>query len=763
MRSTVAVTVSARYRRARVATFGGFIALGGMAYIWSTGVTGLREQLGLSGSAGDLHFGLIALSSGIAAALGSFFVGFFADRFGPRRVVAVGAVVYPLLIIALGQIHGWLVAVPVVLFLGLFRGAQDTALNAHGIEVERYYHRSIMSSFHFCYSLGGFLLGLAGSWLAARFTHSATAQFTILGAAMLVLGCLSVAWMLRQDELLDTAGPVIADDGMPAPAVATATILIMVGFGVLLLGSMIGENVVGDWGQEYIRRVTHSTAALAGVAVSVFIGAEAAGRLFGDRLAQAFGRATVVFGSGVLAVGGLGLMSIVQTPAAALIGFGISRSRAVEHRTADVVERRSRRSCQRRPQHRYRQRDWLFGQPRQPGDDHLCRHGLRPQPAAAVSTHNARAAGHCGAAADAEERTCRVRRSRAADDARRRRRSVGHPVRVELLRDAHAVLLPASSSIDFAEFGPFLAAGGRAILIGEDRAEYVARRMSDRRRATETAESFIGPLGRLRAAHGPFIVAVDQELGGIQRLHDLVPKLPLAAKAATLSSDAIADLAAAVARSARDLGITMFLAPVADVVTGPNPWLAHRTLGADVATVTRIATAFAVGVMRGGIVPVAKHFPGFAQLTADPALHQVALNTPETELWSAAAVFQALIAVGVPAVMTGPAPVNAIDPGVPASLSPRVMATLRQDFRFSGLIVTDDLEAPATLGDRTLSQAAILALRAGADLLLLTHGPDVANVSRDIVAAVERNDLSRARLAESAGRVRALAAYNPSS
>lgn len=295
--------------------------IGGMAYIWSTGVTGFREQLGLAGAAGDFRFGMIALSSGIAAALGSLVVGFFADRYGPRRVVAIGAVIYPLLIVALGQVHHWVFAFPIVALLGLFRGAQDTALNTHGIQVERYYHRSIMSSFHFCYSLGGFLLGLAGSWLAARYTDSATVQWMILGIASFVLGTVSIPWMLRQDELLDTTAESEVEGG-GAPGVAkNGVIVLMVGFGVLLLGSMIGENVVGDWGQEYIRRVANASVSIAGVAVSVFIGAEAVGRLFGDRLAQAFGRASVVFASGILAVGGLAIIYILNTPSAALIGL----------------------------------------------------------------------------------------------------------------------------------------------------------------------------------------------------------------------------------------------------------------------------------------------------------------------------------------------------------------------------------------------------------------------------------------------------------
>ncbi len=315
--------VQVRYRRARWATFGGFTALGGMAYIWSTGVTEFREQIGLSGSAGDFRFGMMALSAGIASAVGSFLVGFLADRYGPRRVVAAGAVLYPLLIIVLGQLHSWALAVPIIAGLGLLRGAQDTALNTHGIQVERYYRRSIMSSFHFCYSLGGFLLGMAGSWFASRFTSSAMVQWTVLGLAMLVLGSGSVVWMLRQDELLasESAEDAADSDGAALASPSSVVVLVMLGFGLLLLGSMVGENVIGDWGQEYIRRVTHSTAALAGAAVSVFIGAEAVGRLFGDKLAQTFGRTTVVFASGILAVTGLSVAYFLNTPTAALVGL----------------------------------------------------------------------------------------------------------------------------------------------------------------------------------------------------------------------------------------------------------------------------------------------------------------------------------------------------------------------------------------------------------------------------------------------------------
>ncbi len=330
---------------------------------------------------------------------------------------------------------------------------------------------------------------------------------------------------------------------------------------------------------------------------------------------------------------------------------------------------------------------------------------------------------------------------------------------IAVLRDAYAVLLPAISGMDLEpQFDSFLAAGGQAILIGESREEYVARRMSKHRIATETAGDFTGPLGRLRAKHGTFIVAVDHELGGIQRLEGLVPALPSAIEAASMSDEQIADRCHSVASHAYRLGVTMFLAPIADVVTGDNPWLLNRTLGTDRATVRRIATAYVEGVMRGNITPVAKHFPGYATLTADPALEAVSLRVKKNDLMENAETFRSVIAAGVPAIMTGPAPVDAIDPDRSASLSPRVMTMLRQDFGFTGLIVTDDIDAPATLGERTLSEAAILALQAGADLILVGNGPHIPGICRDLAAATATRRLAPERLAEAAGRVRAMAA-----
>jgi MFS family permease len=321
---TATAVPNARIRRARVATFVGFAALGGLMYTWSTSVTAFREQLGLNGGAGDFRFGLIVLSAGIAAAIGSLAVGFFADRFGPRAPIAVCAILYPLALIGLGQVTAVGFAIPLGVMLGLFRGAMDTTLNTHGIHVERYYGRSIMSSFHACYSLGGFVLGMAGSWMAGKYPNSATIQFSVLGTTLLLCGVLATLWMLPKGEILPATVELEHAGRSPdaRPPASAAVVWLVIAFGVLLLGSMIAENVVGDWGQEYLHRVDHATVSMAGIAVSIFIGTEALGRVFVDRLAQRYGRPALVLVSGILGIFGLVLAIAVNAPVTSLIGFG---------------------------------------------------------------------------------------------------------------------------------------------------------------------------------------------------------------------------------------------------------------------------------------------------------------------------------------------------------------------------------------------------------------------------------------------------------
>lgn len=326
-------------------------------------------------------------------------------------------------------------------------------------------------------------------------------------------------------------------------------------------------------------------------------------------------------------------------------------------------------------------------------------------------------------------------------------------------RDAHAVLLPVAVTL---EIEPWLkglfSSGTVSVLIAESRDEYVARTMAPARRRTETAADIAGFTAQVREAVGTAaVVALDQEPWGIQRLHDLVPAFPLPDELPAMTDDDIVERAHAVALQARELGVTMFLSPVLDVLTGANPWLQGRTLALDHDEVGRVASAFVRGVQKAGVVAVAKHFPGYPSLSDDPALHDTTVRSDESGE-SDLVPFTRVVREGVQGVMTGPATVQAVDPDHPSSTSARTVALLRGQLGFAGLVVSDDLDAPATTKGRSLPETAVASLLAGADLLLVPGGPHLDVVVSTLQRHATSDEQFAARLAEAAARVRAVAA-----
>ncbi|WP_044874682.1 glycoside hydrolase family 3 N-terminal domain-containing protein [Pseudomonas sp. LFM046] len=329
----------------------------------------------------------------------------------------------------------------------------------------------------------------------------------------------------------------------------------------------------------------------------------------------------------------------------------------------------------------------------------------------------------------------------------------------QLLENAYAVLLPAFATLELDQtVMEFLEKGGASILLGESRGEYLARTMTDERRARETEADFHDIIQRAhRHARGNLLVAVDQELGGIQRLHDLVTPLPSAADARQWSDADIVARSREVARAARKLGINLFLAPIVDVVTGANPWLSGRHLGTQASEVSRISCAFIEGVQATGVAAAAKHFPGHPVCELDPAEHEAIVGGSNSALQLSLGVFSDVIEHGVKAIMAGPALVPSVDAEEPSSTSRTTLALLREQMGFTGLIISDDLDAPGIQRGRSIESVAVASISAGADLLLLSSESGLDEVARALVSAVENGTLAEGRLAEAAARVRTLA------
>ena len=247
-------------------------------------------------------------------------------------------------------------------------------------------------------------------------------------------------------------------------------------------------------------------------------------------------------------------------------------------------------------------------------------------------------------------------------------------------------------------------------------------------------------LTRLRAAGSVVpMVASDEEGGRVQRLRSLLGALPSAeVLGSTRTTTQVRDLAASYGRKMRATGVDVDLAPVADLsVPGAYMEQTDRAFARTPSAVAAYAGAWQTGMRTAMVAPVAKHWPGHgsAANTHDRAATTPPLSTLESR---DLVPFDALQRAGIPAVMVGHLQVPGLtEPGTPATLSPRAYRYLRERAGPTRLLVTDSLNMGAIrLGMRlTPAQAAVRALRAGADMVLVDPGgpgPVVDAVQRAI-------------------------------
>ena len=268
----------------------------------------------------------------------------------------------------------------------------------------------------------------------------------------------------------------------------------------------------------------------------------------------------------------------------------------------------------------------------------------------------------------------------------------------------------------------------------------------------------------------PLLLCADVEEGVGQRFEGatwLVPPLALGQLHRSDPKRAIA-LAERYGRctglDARALGLNWVLGPVCDVNNNPaNPVINVRAWGEAPQTASDLAAAFTRGVQATGVLACAKHFPGHGDTSTDSHLDLPVIDHNRGRLDAVELPpFQAVIAEGVAAVMTAHLMLSALDPERPATLSrPVLTGLLRQELGFDGLIVTDALVMEAIAGRYGAGEAAVLALEAGADLVLMPADARGALVA--IEAAVAAGRLSESQLRRSAERRREALALATSS
>ena len=270
----------------------------------------------------------------------------------------------------------------------------------------------------------------------------------------------------------------------------------------------------------------------------------------------------------------------------------------------------------------------------------------------------------------------------------------------------------------------------------------------------------------LKALNGdgiPLFLSIDQEGGGVDRMPPEVRRTPGAyCVGQTGSVPAAQSYGDVLAAECAAFGLNLDFAPVLDVWSNPgNTVIGQRAFSADARTVAGGGPAAARGMMDQGIIPAVKHFPGHGDTAVDshvglPVVDKSPEELEETELIPFRAAIQSAGTDGqVPAVMVAHILLTQLDPERPASLSPAVVTgLLREELGFAGAVLTDALTMGAVTQSYGLGEAAVLAVEAGCDILLVCHGQDsVPAVRTALLEAAASGRITAERLDESVYRI----------
>lgn len=274
-------------------------------------------------------------------------------------------------------------------------------------------------------------------------------------------------------------------------------------------------------------------------------------------------------------------------------------------------------------------------------------------------------------------------------------------------------------------------------------------------RNVESAQQLTDLTNGLKALVGdgvPLFLSTDQEGGMVERMPPEIQKLPNAYDV----SDPAA-FGSALGTECAAFGLNTDFAPSLDIWSNPNNTvIGRRAFGSDAETVTQRGLACLTAMEESGTIPVVKHFPGHGDTDTDSHVGLPVVDKTREELLEMELLpFQAAIDAGAPAVMVGHILMTQIDPDKPATLSSEVVTgLLREELGFDGVVFTDDLTMGAVTQNYGLGEAAVLAVEAGCDVLLVCHeAGSVDQVYTALLDAVDTGRITEDRLDQSVRRI----------
>lgn len=258
----------------------------------------------------------------------------------------------------------------------------------------------------------------------------------------------------------------------------------------------------------------------------------------------------------------------------------------------------------------------------------------------------------------------------------------------------------------------------------------------------------------------PMFLCVDEEGGAVARIagtgkFDVPAVESMAEVGLRQNADEAYGIGETIGGYLSNLGFNVDFAPVADVWTNPqNQVVKKRSFGSDADVVSDMANAAAEGLMSQGILSCLKHFPGHGNTTADTHAGYAYTDKTKEELYECELIpFLKGIKNDVPFIMVGHISLpNVTGDDTPASLSPVIMQELlRKEMGYEGMIITDAFNMGAIANQYSSGEAAVKALQAGADILLMPK--DFQSAYEEVVLAMKDGRLPVERIDESLRRI----------
>jgi len=256
----------------------------------------------------------------------------------------------------------------------------------------------------------------------------------------------------------------------------------------------------------------------------------------------------------------------------------------------------------------------------------------------------------------------------------------------------------------------------------------------------------------------PLLISIDHEGGKVNRLSAPFTQFPGMDLVGELGSPKLAfHVGLAMGEELSAIGVNVNFAPVADVLTNPsNPIMSGRTFSSDPEVCAKMGSGVCRGLQKSGVAAVAKHFPGHGDTTEDSHLMLPSVDRTKEDCEKIEFVpFRRLIRSRVEAVMTAHIVNKSLDPDRPATLSPLIINDiLRAQLRFQKVVFSDDMEMKAIADHYGAEEAAVLAVKAGCDVLIYRGDKGVpVGAIEAVVKAVESKKISRSQVEASVDRI----------